>query len=525
MRVIPDLIKYLKNINLYNNPLCGQKIVNTIFEDNNYISVKNSFILKMDDNRPILYPLDYINTQISFLQPIDGFALSLLNGKRKYSEIKKIFKELFTTVQERSIDSIYYSLDKSIRNNPSQVGIGTDGLFDISDKPVTNAQAFDSREFIINSSLHMSKLNDLKFGRRLTNPVNVYTIYTHKCLVDCRYCYADRSVKEEMSLSKWKEIIKEIKSLGIWLCSPDNGDTFARRDGIDFLEVLLENEMHFLLSTKALVNKEQVARLIKAGFKDKVRGAVERHVQLSIDAGEEVVAQRLLNTKLSPVQRAVESFDNFYNAGLMPKIKAVITGINYSQPLSIVKKFYPRGARTFNFVRYNRSFHKHSDDLFINENHISELKKQFDEIRSQYSDVYFTENIVPESDRQPALDKETIKNLWNNRIGCGGGWSALGIAANGKAFLCEQMKMEDKYFVGDVNTQSISDIWNSDKLLNFIYPSREQFTDTQCETCTEFETCMWKQGRCYRDAFFNYGSIYQTPPLCPKNDKPRLRIS
>jgi MoaA/NifB/PqqE/SkfB family radical SAM enzyme len=69
------------------------------------------------------------------------------------------------------------------------------------------------------------------------------------------------------------------------------------------------------------------------------------------------------------------------------------------------------------------------------------------------------------------------------------------------------------------------EIWNGQPMLRFIHPPREPFRGTVCHDCEEFEKCMWEKGRCYRDAYYCYGSIYGPPPMCPKNGRPGLQLS
>ncbi len=225
--------------------------------DQQYPAIKREFILKVDGARPILYSLDYINTQIYYLEPIEGFVLSLLDGRRSLSELSDLFKRLFPRCELLLLE-LLRGVDTRVRMSPSQTGLGKDGLVDVSDRPLADAQAFDPREFIIDPADFAARKSSPKSSLRLDTPINIYTVFTHRCLTDCVYCYADRCKMTEMSLARWREIIREMRSLGIWLASPDNGDTFARRDGIDLLECLLENEMHFLLSTKAYVSRDYV---------------------------------------------------------------------------------------------------------------------------------------------------------------------------------------------------------------------------------------------------------------------------
>jgi radical SAM protein with 4Fe4S-binding SPASM domain len=493
--------------------------------DNQYLAVRREFVFKVDGNRPILYPLDYINTNIHFLTPLEGFVLSLLSGDKPFFQIKQTFQLFFPNVQPLSLQNMILNLDRLVRQYPSQTGIGKNGLIEFSDSPIIEAHKYDPREFVINPADFQATMTNLKTMGRLETPINIYTVFTHHCVTRCLYCYAERKKVSEMPLSRWREIIQEMADIGIQLSSPDNGDTFARKDGIDLLECLLEHNMHFLLSTKSYVSKENVKRLINAGFTKKIHGVIQRKVQLSIDAVDNQIAKRILNIPKPRTEQTLETFENFLSFGIMPKIKAVITGLNYNQPKYIVERFYSRGARVFHFVRYHRSFHRHTDDLFVNEECFPTLNDQFAEIQDKYPDIELVENLTSGVNGVEQFTPEQKRELWENRLGCGGGWYALGVDADGKAFLCEQMVMDEPYIVGDARTQSIEEIWNSERMLRFIHPTREQFKNTSCYTCKDFEECMWKQGRCYRDAYFSYGSIYQTPPMCPKNTRPGLRLS
>lgn len=500
-------------------------MLSSTLPDSNYIAVRREFVLKVDGNRPLLYGLDYIDLNIYLLMPIEGFALSLLTGTRRLADVRRDFNRFFPSEPPSTLDEILLEVDQRVRLSPSQSGIGRDGLLEQSPDPIPDSQSFDPRQFVISPSDYFARVSDVKRMQRLDTPLNIYTIFTHRCVANCAYCYADRPRCDELPLSRWREIIREMASLDIMLAAPDNGDTFARRDGIDLLECLLEHEMHFLLSTKAYVSRETIRRLIDAGFTKKVRGVLQRRVQLSIDAVDEGVAARILQVKRPQVEKRAETVKNFLDAGIMPKVKAVITGINYDQPGRIVDYFYPRGARVFHFVRYHRTFHRHTDDLFVEPAHIEALRCQFDRIRDQYPDVTVLENLLPSEAPPERPSREQVLDQWNNRIGCGGGWSALGISADGNAFLCEQMKMDEPFYVGNARTQTIQEIWDSDRLKDFIYPERDQFAGTICEHCADFETCMWKCGRCYRNSYFSYGTVYYPPPGCPYNDRPGLRLT
>ncbi|MBL4613919.1 MAG: radical SAM protein [Magnetovibrio sp.] len=492
--------------------------------DHQFTAIRGEFEFKVDGDRAVIYPLDYINPHIHFITPIQGFALSLLDGQTPFSELDDLFKILFPDCDADTFLNTLQSIDVLIRRHVTQTGIGAEGLIEISDTPIRNARSYDPKEFVISPMDYKTVMGGIKTKYRLRAPINIYTVLTHRCHTDCLYCYADRKKGAEMPLSRWRELISEAAEMGVRLCSPDNGDTFARKDGVDFLECLIEHKMHFLLSTKAHLNHENVKRLMDAGFAKKINGVISRPVQLSVDAIDEALSMQLLNVRKPRLKKTVKTFEHFLSFGIMPVIKSVITGLNCDEPKKIVDYFYQIGARKFTFVRYTRTFHRHSDDLFVTQQNHHSLVTQFSEIRSAYPDIELNENLSMAPSPLQELTSERKKEIWDNRIGCGGGWHALGIGPDGKAFLCEQMAYEEPYFVGDASHLSIRDIWDGDPMYDFIHPPREKFKGASCSACPQFETCMWEQGRCYRDAYFSYGSIYTPPPMCPTNTKSGLRL-
>lgn len=492
--------------------------------DQNYLSLKREFVFKVDNDRPIMYPIDYNSTPVFFLSPLQGVAVSLINGRRTLAELRKMFGKIFEDDDPSAFDTIIMGVNDFISQQQTGAKVGSDGVINYSELPEESCY-IDPKEFVVDVANYYRIRRDQKTMNRLTSPINIYPIFTHKCAVDCVYCYAERRVMDEMSSTQWSDIFQQMCRLGVILMSPDNGDIFARKDGVQLLEAMLEHGFHFLLSTKSHVKKMDVRRLVEAGFRKKINGVVERKVQLSIDAVDDSVVRKLQNTRTARNEMNMDTLVNFLEFGISPIIKTVVTGLNYDQIVKIVKQYYALGARDFHFVKYTRTFHRHNDELFIDKEHLPFLKEQFDAVRELFDDAELEENITSGKYGDIQLSPEVKKQIWDGRIGCGGGWYSMGILPNGKVFLCEQMKMDDQYLVGDLTVQSIDEVWNGRQLLDFIFPERERFKDTICYGCDEFEECMYKQGRCYRDALFASGSIYTAPPMCYKNEMQMLRMS
>jgi MoaA/NifB/PqqE/SkfB family radical SAM enzyme len=156
--------------------------------------------------------------------------------------------------------------------------------------------SYDPRHFVVGAAEFSARRRDERTRYRLETPIHIYTVFTHRCLTNCLYCYAERPTVREMSTERWRDVLDEMVELGIHLASPDNGDTPARRDGVHLLEMLVRRGILFLLSTKVPLTAGQIDGLMAAGFDDPIRGRIHRPVQLSIDAVDDDVSRRLLGT-------------------------------------------------------------------------------------------------------------------------------------------------------------------------------------------------------------------------------------
>ncbi|MBN2238965.1 MAG: radical SAM protein [Dehalococcoidales bacterium] len=490
-----------------------------------YVSIRNDFVLKNDDGRIIVYSLSPFDSSHYTIQPLDGFALSLLDGKRKFSEIEDEFRQFFPDA-EISLTEIVTEVDNLVRGDPSLINIKGEGLLEQSDRPITHSITYNPKEFIVSVEKFREIMADIRTRTRLSTPLTIMTFFTDRCQTDCIYCYVDKTYGPEMPMTRWRELIREMKELDIMQVGLDGGEPLARPDGLEFLEELIGNDMVFLLSTKARFTKEHVSRLMDAGFRNKVRNYIERNVQLSIDAWDDKLIERITGSSVFK-KNIIDTFDNFMEAGVEPRIKSVILPMNADQPLKVVEFFYPRGARQFRFSQYFRSFYRHSEDFFMKENSRRVFLEQLEEIHSRYPDADiqddFSGGVITDPDTpRTTADKE---KAWARRAGCAGGWTMLGVAPGGGAILCEMMLHREPYLLGDLNTQSLMEVWNSRKLLDFIYPPRDKFKGTVCYDCPDFETCHWEKGYCYRDAYFSYGTIYEAPPNCPRQNKPGIRVT
>ena len=96
--------------------------------------------------------------------------------------------------------------------------------------------------------------------------------------------------------------------------------------------------------------------------------------------------------------------------------------------------------------------------------------------------------------------------------------TCLSILANGKCSVCEMLYSGEEYLLGDVNQNSIREIWNSDKAMD-LYNLKQSCIDksSPCHSCETFSKCRNGYGKriCYVDILKSGKSLSFPDPRCP----------
>lgn len=76
-----------------------------------------------------------------------------------------------------------------------------------------------------------------------------------------------------------------------------------------------------------------------------------------------------------------------------------------------------------------------------------------------------------------------------------------------------------RIILGDVKTNTLEEIWNSEKAINLWNISQDEFPeDSACKACQGFEGCRRGLGVCWKIILAAYGqnNPYYPDPRCPK---------
>jgi len=141
--------------------------------------------------------------------------------------------------------------------------------------------------------------------------------------------------------------------------------------------------------------------------------------------------------------------------------------------------------------------------------------------------------LVPEDEHDLQREVETLSQKYKNEIEiklgasgaipsategcrdniCEVGFTELHVLPDGQATRCRYLPREKTLMLGSLETQSIREIWEGQKLRALNQPSNKIYENTACKTCSEFAGCN-ARGRCYVSAMARSKSLFAPDQFC-----------
>jgi len=474
-----------------------------IITEDKYLGLAVDWHLRIDGNLGILYYYDPEGMIFHHLSLEKVTALLLMNGQNRLSEVREILSYLLDYLSEsevkKTIESIFTAASDD--KNPTCI-------LNVSDTP-TISHNYDLESFI-------KKINNAKEGdnfslikRRLAAPLNLTIMPSNVCVTDCIYCYAERKQipqNELMSTERWLELIDEAHSLGVELAVFSGGDPLTSPAILPILKRAIDKRFLFILPTKTFISKKLAGQMAEIGMQKSWN-------QISLDGILPQTLKQMVGID-DYDQIAFQSIKNLLEAGLKVRINIVITPLNYLEVPALTRKLCEMGVIRIGYTGYGRTHYRHNDDLFLTDNQIQFINEQTELLKNEFKGTKINNSTGTRDFSKMTIEERS--QTWKGRSKCSGGRSSIAISPNGDVTLCEQMPLEKEYVVGNLKNQSIAEIWNSERMWNMINVPMEKFRGTPCDQCEQFVECQEVYGHCFRDALFNFGTIYTPPPACPK---------
>jgi radical SAM protein with 4Fe4S-binding SPASM domain len=221
-------------------------------------------------------------------------------------------------------------------------------------------------------------------------------------------------------------------------------------------------------------------------------------------------------------RRTLESIENAVTAGHRVSSKSVITPYNILTIPRLYRELKDLGVQEVRLASYCRSGYHHTDDLYNHTESFDWLTREIEILRQEYPDDEI--RIQNGGPVLAPLPKEERVTKWPTLSACAAGRNTMLICVDGKVIPCEQMPETEDSFCGDLNTQSLEDIWHGEELAKrTLVPPLEEFEGTRCYDCSIRHECHTVRGTCIRDNAMYYGSMYTPSEYCPEIELPFVR--
>lgn len=474
--------------------------------------------LKRNGHWALLCRYGHERASYSMLSPKMGATLALMDGRLTLRHLSMIAQYAFD-LESREKSQEFLTRVIMAAN------MEYDAVVNMTPELEPFVKRIDPFEFAV-------KASKWKAQERPTAPISLNLMFSNDCHTNCAYCFAKGHCVPEsklLSTERWKELLREAKSLGIEQVTLSGGDPLFRKDALKLIEELIELNMLFALSTKCCITEEIADRLVAVGMTQPVNQYV-REIQLNMDP-DETTADKLAGSP-EYYNRAVVSIRNLLKRGFNVRVKAVVTALTAPHIYEWVEELQDMGVRQVSVAAYNRSLHGQNDSLFLSKEDRGCILDQCRHARIDFPELELRtigfesgqDTVAPPRQQGaepvealPDEDNEISEKIrrWKDD-GCSfGGHSSMTITPDGKVMLYDTVPLDEALFVGDVSRNSILEVWNSEPLQNYAFPRMEQFKGAACYDCKELAKCQSKAGYCFRDAYFQSGTVFVPPAQCP----------
>jgi radical SAM protein with 4Fe4S-binding SPASM domain len=472
--------------------------------ENHFLLLSDDWHLRVEGGHGILYSYDPEQLVWYTLKKELVTVLLLADGTKTLGTIKNIAEFLFEDVEELDAKKLIEQLFKlsSNQENPSHIILAGNNPFD------------KTHPYNVSDILKKMKVFTLEEYEKVSsgtpiNPLTLTLVPENACATDCIYCYAERKnikKREYMPLGRWIEIIEEAHQLGIDLAVLTGGDPLKYDNIFPLLEELINRDFLFILPSKVFVTADMAKKF-------KAIGMEKCWNQVSIDSYKDATTEYMVGVK-NYATKTFESIKNMVSEGLQVRVNCVATPINYAEIPELIEKLDALGVKQMSVSGYGRTHYRHKDEHFLTLHQMEWLNDQADRLNKSLKNMKVSCSISTRDYSTPSTKEK--EEAWEERSKCSAGRASLVINPTGEVTLCEQMPLEDAYIAGDLKNEGLEELWNSKRMKTKVYPSRDKFNGTVCETCEDFETCINEIGYCFRDSLFTYGSIYAPAPNCPR---------
>ena len=472
---------------------------------------------KWDLDRVCLYSkrkIQYDGCQdwISYIHPVHAHIFrSFRSGKTFKTVIENLSEELNCDTNR------LYDLLKSYMNNSESIYVEVKGDKVPLPKNILIPKPSEFKIGNLDNSFDYLDVNVsnicLNQDRSHRAPNSILWMLTNKCILNCKYCYADRNTKNAtLPIGRYIELIDEAKMLGIQYVDIIGGEIFLYPYWDIILKKLVDYDIQpTYISTKLPIHGGIIRKLIECKF--------DGIVQVSLDSINFSTLKEFLcctPNKMDRIKRTIIDLDknNFkiqintvltkFNTNIN-EIDALYSFIRNIRNLTLWEIRVPE-VSLYNQAEFNMVMTNKESIIKLKEYVIDNIVSIFDK------QIVFSDDVLN-------VDYGTAEDSENCFYGgsCGILKNRFFVLPDGKVTICEQLYWNPNYIIGDLAYQSIEEVWQSKKALKLFRMTEGYYNnESLCIKCGIFEICYKKRRKCIVKTLKAYGKDrwYYPDPRC-----------
>lgn len=460
---------------------------------------------------------DAVSNYCGFLHPLLAVLLSLFDGAKRLNDVVREYT-LLTGIEQQAVSAIVTSLVE----NKKEVALEFDRttFYFPKNTLIKKERGKGFRRY--NPAGFLIPAESLDFDtKRLYVPIDLTLILTNRCATRCIYCYVDKheALSCKIPFERITELIREAKELGMRSFMPSGGDLFTYRYWRALLRELVANGFDPFVSTKFPLTRRQVEELKDIGIKE---------IQLSIDTVRKDEMVKMLGVNENYYDKILKTLEELDRHNFTIRVNSQVTSVNEGSAeelLDYMLRF--ENVRLVRFCATGYSLYKDAENYLAvrpGKTELAKIRALVEEreklLRDRKIKLDFYE--YPE-EKYYAGSRQFKTDSYENRAQCSGNFRAFHILPDGKATICEELYWHPRFIIGDIMTQSIEEIWNSEEALSLYRLSQEEVGEgSACRTCGKFDECHRQKGVCWKQVLYAYGEEkWDYPdPRCPEAPKP-----
>ena len=465
-----------------------------------------NYVLLNDTSRIILKSVDQNHSGFSFLHPLHASMLAFFDGKRELEETLSAISLHFGINTEDAHRIITPLLD-----NEKDVFIKFEGTtFRFSEHILTPCKHGQERDDLNPNGFQLNQEYDFK-TKRFNRPYSIYYVINTHCKTDCIYCYANKGqLYKPLATNKILYIIEDAKQTGIREFDISGGEFLLQKDWDVILKRLVDCRFNPNISTKVPFTEKMVQKLVDSGIKE---------IQVSVDTFSPSLIGNDLRVPSTYIDEMKQGLRMADEAG----IRLILKGTQTKETLNSenIKEILDFARTLHNIKRYTIStigYMQYKPKGLFKEIHPTiQQVAQFEQ---------YLETVQPTLPFDCYIDNQTMthsqlcnKTEFDNRGLCSGNTTGFVLLPDGKVTLCEELYWDPQFLMGDLTTQSIMEMWQSERAWKLWKVQQKSIPHSSaCSHCKQFESCRYQQGVCWKMIINAYGreNSFYPDPRCPQ---------